>query len=119
MSGPDSSILAQLDIRNNVREMQDSMSDLHSWERDMAAKEKKLLKQKSAGANKPAPAIRGRAPPVQAASDPSLHTPHASLMPGAAADLMGLCCRYAGTHLPAMMVQTPLEITMIMHDNSR
>ena len=46
MAGPPDSILTQLNIRNNVRELHDSRKDLASWEKDMRSKEAAALKKK-------------------------------------------------------------------------
>ena len=83
MTGPPpDSIQTQLNIRNNVREMQDSMREMDAFSQEMRSKEAALLKQKKGGTAKNAPAVRGRAPAVQGASDPQLRQPAAQLLPG-------------------------------------
>ena len=89
MAGPPDSILTQLNIRNNVREMHDSMKDLASWEKDMRNKEAAALKKKGVSNARNAPAVRGKAPAVQPASDPQLQQPAAQLLPGAPAAAVG------------------------------
>lgn len=75
------SIVTQLNIRNNVREMQDSVKDLYAWEDEMNRKEKARLKQSKAAVPR-APPVRGRAAPVQQSADATLHQPSKELVPG-------------------------------------
>ena len=84
MTGKTDSIVTQMNIRNNVREMQESFKDLYSWRDEMNQKEEEL-KKRASGSKSAArtPAVRGKAAPVTAPGESSLHAPAPSLTPGA------------------------------------
>jgi len=87
----------QLNIRNNVREMQDSVKDLYQWEQEMKASETTLRHSKSAGSRKAvAPAVRGKAAPV-ASARPDLMRPAAQLTPGVRARMQ---CKMLYLNIP-------------------
>jgi hypothetical protein len=98
MTGPQDNILTQLNIRNNVREMQDSMKELYAWEKEMESKDKAVLRKKKAGQQDAAsPAVRGRATAVAAPSDAALQDPAAALQAG------DLASRFALLHTAIMI----------------
>jgi hypothetical protein len=87
-------IVTQLNIRNNVREMQESVKDLYSWGEEMKENEANLKSKGKQGPRR-APPVRGKADAVQASSNPSLHQPASKLVPGALIHII-LMITYSG-----------------------
>lgn len=133
MTGKMDSIVTQMNIRNNVREMQESVKDLYSWEDEMKRKEEDLKKRSSSSkAATRAPRVRGKAAPVTAPGDSSLHAPSPSLTPGATPEtpcsrplkrvrsvahptgVGDAACIHVAVHRHACMLQMPQHVAGIV-----
>jgi hypothetical protein len=82
MTGKTDSIITQMNIRNNVREMQESVQELYAWEEEMSRREADLHSSRSSDILR-APGVRGKAPKVQCSGDPNLYKPAPRLLHGA------------------------------------
>jgi hypothetical protein len=77
------SFLAQLNVRNNVRSMHDSVKELYDWEAEMNAKDEAIRRGQINQEGVSAAAIRGKVAIVQPSHDIDLNTPSPALAPGA------------------------------------
>lgn len=74
---------AQLNVRNNVREMHDYVNDLYAWESEIQAKDEAISKGKySHSKGSPTPGVRGRAKAVTPTTKVSLYSPAPALAQG-------------------------------------
>lgn len=70
----DTAIELQRNVRNNTRDMRESLEDLFTWEEEMKAKEKAMINSKHCQASSPPVAWPGAALPDQACGN--LGSPH-------------------------------------------
>jgi hypothetical protein len=81
MAGKMDGIITQMNIRNNVREMQESVQELYAWEDEIKRKEAEMRKSRPSDVPRE-PEVRGKAPIVQPGGDSTMYQPSPRLLHG-------------------------------------